>query len=136
MPIRPSSKQEAGHLRDPFSKIKEIVGETKMTTIITDFEEAVFYTVEKVYAEKEHKGCRYHNNAAVWRKLGDLGLQTLFHQNEFQEPICKLYSLSYFPKEHVVTTYNEVTLPLVEKGLDNIEDWLHYSDELEEFGVN
>ena len=26
-----------------FSKIKEIVGDTKMTTIITDFEKAVFF---------------------------------------------------------------------------------------------
>ena len=95
-----------------------------------------FSAVEKVYGDKEHKGCRYHNNAAVWKKLGDLGLQTLFHQNaEFQELICKLYSLSYVPTEHVVTTYNEVILPLVEEGMDNIEDWSHYSDELEEFGV-
>ena len=79
-----------------------------MTNIITYFVKTVFSAEEKVYADKEHKGCRYQNNAADWRKLWDMGLNTSFQNNaEFQELICKLYSLSYIPTDHVVTTYNE-----------------------------
>ena len=82
------------------------------------------------------KGCRIHKNAAIWRKLGDLGLQALFHQNpHFQELIYKLYSLCYVPVDQVVPFYNEVILPIVEEALDQDQDWIQHSDELDEFGL-
>lgn len=91
-----------------FSKVKEIVGESnRMQTLITDFEKSVFTACDKVFPDAVHKGCRFHQNAAVWRKLGDLGLQTLFHQNaEFQELIYKLYSLCYVPEDQVIDAFN------------------------------
>ena len=119
-----------------FKKIKEIVGEpNRMQTIITDFEKAVFSACEKVFSHAVHKGYRFHQHSAIWSKLGDLGLQALFHQDaKFQELTYKLYSLCYVPADEVVSTYNDVILPLVEHGLDNYQDWIDYAAELEEFG--
>jgi hypothetical protein len=120
-----------------FNKIKEMVGvPSRVQTIITDFEKAVFSACEKVFPDAVHKGCRFHMNAAIWRKLGDLGLHPLFHQNQhFQEFIYKIYSLSYVPEDQVVSTYNDVILPIVQYGLDEYQDWIEYSDELEQFGI-
>ena len=65
-----------------FKKIKEIVGEPNLTqTILTNFEKAVFPHADSI-------------NTLNRSKLGDLGLQALFHQDaKFQELTYKLYSL-------------------------------------------
>ena len=107
-----------------------------MQTIITDFEKAVFFLPgKKSFLMLFIKGVRFHHHSVIWSKLGDLGLQALFHQEaKFQELTYKLYSLCYVPADEVVSTYNDVILPIVEHGLDNYQDWLDYAAELEEFG--
>ena len=119
-----------------FKKVKELVGqESKLTTIITDFEKSVFGACRRVFPTINHKGCRFHHNAAVWRKLGELGLQSLFHQNAlFQETLYKLYALCHVPEAEVLNFYQKVILPTVEEGLHGDQDWMDVAEKLEEFG--
>ena len=65
-----------------FSIIKEKVGDvSELATIVHDFEQAVFTATSTVFGNSvQQRGCRYHFNAAIWRKLGELGLQSLFHK--------------------------------------------------------
>ena len=108
---------------------------TALKTVVSDFEMAVFRSVKKVFKNVDHKGCRFHKNAAIWKNLGDHGLQGLFHQSPaFQELIHKLYALCYVKIEDVVPIYHQHILPDIQKGIDENEDWQEYSDELQDFG--
>ena len=119
-----------------FSKIKERVGTpNRLTTIITDFELAVFKACDIVFPDVQHKGCRFHHNAAVWKNLGDHNLQSLYYQNpRFQELIYSLYSLCYVPSDRVNEYYHEVITKLVDDGDEKDEEWEDYQEEINAFG--
>jgi len=71
----------------------------------------------------------------MWKKLGEKGLQSLFHKNvNFQETVYKLYALAYVPPQHVVRFYVEFVLNYIECQIDEDDDWKEMSDELDEFG--
>ena len=102
---------------------------------MTDFERAVFSASEKIFPDSEHKGCRFHHNAAVWKKIGEHGLQSLFYQNPtFQEVVYKMYALTYVPEDKVVDLYEDLILKQVQDALDNDEAWIKLSEELDQFG--
>ena len=106
-----------------------------LKNIMSDFEQAVFKSVSKVFTRVEHKGCQFHLNQAIWRNLGEHGLQSLFHQSpSFQEIINKLYALSYVKVNDVVAVYRDHVLPNIQQGLDENVDWQDYLEELHEFG--
>ena len=118
-------------------KIKERLGGQPdcLETIISDFEKAVFSSVRKVFAGVDHKGCRFHKYAAIWKQLGDKGLQGLFYQSaSFKEVVYKLFALCYVPTVDVITVYQEQILPTIETLASEDEVWMEYTDELEEFG--
>ena len=103
--------------------------------IMSDFEQAVFKSVRKVFTGVQHKGCRFHMNAAIWKNLGLHGLQSLYHQSPFfQDTINKLYALAYVKTEDVVSIYREHIVPVIQEGLDECEEWQEYTDELQDFG--
>ena len=60
---------------------------SKLSTIISDFERAVFEAVYHVYPSTGQSGCWFHFNSAVWKNIGEKGLQSLFfYQNpSYQE---------------------------------------------------
>ena len=80
-------KEMATYLK-MFSIIKENLGDcSKLSTIISDFERAVFEAVYHVYPSTGQSGCWFHFNSAVWKNIGEKGLQSLFfYQNpSYQE---------------------------------------------------
>jgi len=106
----------------------------RLTTIITDFELAVFKACDIVFPDVQHKGCRFHHNAAVWKNLGAHKLQSLFYQNpRFQELIYSLYSLCYVPSDRVNEYYHEVITKLVDDGKEKDEEWEDYQEEINAF---
>lgn len=119
-----------------FKTIKNKVGDiSKLTTIISDFEISVYSAVNTVFPGVVHKGCRYHHNAAVWRKLGDEGLHTLFYQSpSFQEVVYMLYALAYVPEDQVKPFYYDYIVPQIGELSEKDEDWSDYEEELNSFG--
>ena len=56
------------------SKINDKVGETrKLTTVVTDFEAAMYNALMEIFPDVDHVGCQYHFRAAVWKNLSDKG---------------------------------------------------------------
>ena len=129
--------QEAATYSKMFIQLKECVmhmGDSQPKIVITDFEKAVFKAVEEVFPTVEHKGCRFHLHQAVYRKMGQLGLQSLVLRNPaFQELYNKIKALSYVPLEEVVSFYLEDILKSAEDLLESEIDWKEVSDEIEEF---
>ena len=108
--------------------------ENRLTTIITDFELAVLKACDIVFPDVQHKGCRFHHNAAVWKNLGAHKLQSLFYQNPcFQELIYSLYSFCYVPSDRVNEYYHEVITKLVDDGEEKDEEWEDYHEEINDF---
>ena len=107
----------------------------RLATIITDFEQAVFKACDTVFPDAEHKGCRFHQNAAFWKNLSEHRLQSLFHQNPwFQVLVYSLYSHCYVPSDQVDKYYHEVITKIVDDGVEHDEEWENYEQELEAFG--
>ena len=75
------SKETAVYIK-LFEIVKAKVGDVSgLATLIQDFERAVFTSTQHVFPGVEQRGCRFHHNAAVWKKLGEKGLQGLFYQS-------------------------------------------------------
>ena len=111
---------------------------SKPTTIITDFERPVLNAIASVFLETEHVGCQFHFRSAIWKQVGQKGLQSFFYQNsKFQEILYKMYALSYVPVDHVIRFYEEQILTCIENNLDEEtgdNEWLEVATDLEEFG--
>ena len=108
--------------------------ENRLTTIITDFELAVLKACDIVFPDVQHKGCRFHHNAAVWKNLGAHKLQSLFYQNPcFQELIYSLYSFCYVPSDRVNEYYHEVITKLVDDGEEKDDEWKDYKEKIDAF---
>ena len=108
------------------------------TMIITDFEQAVFNAIAAVYPDSQHIGCQFHYRSAVWKNVGDKGLQSLFYSNmDFQELVYKLYALSYVPTQDLYTVYKEQIVSTIASKLaddDGDDEWLEYREEINSFG--
>ena len=79
--------KEQGTHEMMLERTKAKVGDTgRLERIVTDYEKAVINGVKKIFPSVQHKGCQFHFQSALWKKLGEKGLQNLFYQNvNFQE---------------------------------------------------
>ena len=106
-----------------------------LKVVVSDFEVAIFKIVRALFKNVEHKGCKFHKHAAIWKKLGEYGLQSLYHRNpRFTEVVNMLYGLCYIKEEDVVTLYKEHIVPIIGENLDEDDEWRELSDELNDFG--
>lgn len=106
-----------------------------LKTVVSDFESAIFKTVKAMLKNIDHKGCKYHKHAAIWKNLGEHGLQSLYHRNpRFVEHINMLFGLCYVREDDVVSLYMEHIFPEIEKNIEEDEEWSEFADELNEFG--
>ena len=130
------NKEMATYLK-MFSIIKEHLGDcSKLSTIISDFERAVFQAVYRVFPGIEQRGCRFHFNSAVWKNIGEKGLQSLFYQNpSFQEVFYMLCGLAYVPVDKVQTFYKDYIEKQIEQTLEKDEEWADFEEEIQAFVV-
>ena len=106
------------------------------TTILTDFEQAVFNAVARVFPDAVQRGCGFHRNAAIFSQVQAKGLQSFFHNNrKFQELIYKCYALCYVPAHLIHVVYEDVIVPAVTEGHATEQDWEEFLVKIEEFGV-
>lgn len=78
------------------------------TTVITDFEQAVFNALRATFGQHVNsRGCFYHLTQSTWRKIQELGLTELYKTDEKVRLFCgMLDGLAFLPVEEVPTGMN------------------------------
>ena len=80
--------------RTTYEQLFRVVGDFSLTSIMTDFERAVFRAVATVFPDAHHTGCRFHRNAAIFSQVGS---KSTFPGVDLQVPcsllrLCSSYS--------------------------------------------
>jgi hypothetical protein len=79
---------------------KERAGNHKPMLVFTDFEVAVLNLLRYQFECVKIVGCIFQHHQAVWKKVQDLGLSSLFYCDyDFQEMIHMVYALCYVPED-------------------------------------
>ena len=118
-----------------FQLLRHRVGDiSKLKTVISDFERAVFSAVYHVFPGVTQRGCNFHYTAAVYKNVGAKGLQSLHYSCPgFQELIYMLYGLAYVPVDKVVDIYTELLEPQFQVLIDEDEDVKIHEENIESF---
>jgi len=74
-----------------------------------DFEAAAINAIGNCFPDSSSKGCYFHYAQAIWRKTQNLGLATLYKEDEaVRQWIQRAATLAMLPPHHVQDTWREV----------------------------
>lgn len=86
--------------RSLFQLIRQCVPQFSPKKIHIDYEKAAINAIKEMFPETTIKGCNFHFNQALWRKVQELGLATLYRDNEdIRNHIRMCAALAYLPEE-------------------------------------
>ena len=108
------------------TKIMEKVGSNRnLKTVSCDFEMSMINSLRSIIGTNiDIRGCSFHFRKAIWKNIGDCGLQPFFYDNEtFNELVYKIYALSFVPKVDVAKFYQVLVVDVIEAKLDTDENW-------------
>ncbi|CAF0940504.1 unnamed protein product [Brachionus calyciflorus] len=96
-------------------------------SITSDFEKAFINASSSVFTGVKVFGCFFHLKQSMWRKITDLGLKTIYNDDEKVREILKLpQSLAFIPKEDVklaISLINsDITDPTIIDFYNYVED--------------
>ena len=119
-------KTEATYIR-VFEKIKELQPTLNPASIMCDFEKATQNAIQHVFPNARLVDCLFHLGQCIWRKVQDLGLSQLYHDNEeFRMTVKMMLALSFVPVNDVVTAFEDLVeaspaeiMPLADYWEDN-----------------
>ncbi|CAF4129704.1 unnamed protein product [Rotaria sordida] len=102
----------------------------KPEQIVSDFEISLIPAVSAEYPESAHKGCHFHFNQCIYRRIQLLGLATAYSQVELVRSCCrKLMALPLLPTQEVETSFYNLRAtahPTVKKQLRDL--FLYFDD--------
>ncbi|KAG0420600.1 hypothetical protein EQH57_0078 [Dictyocoela roeselum] len=89
-----------------FSTIKEILSQRNISfnpsIVQIDFEYAAFNAIRAVFPIASVKGCFFHFGQAVWRKVVDLHLKTMYNESSnFRECVGMITALALIPLDDI-----------------------------------
>ncbi|KAK2144337.1 hypothetical protein LSH36_766g02025 [Paralvinella palmiformis] len=91
-----------------FQEVKAILPEEpRIQEIMSDFEAAVWKAGVQVFPEVTMKGCGFHWNQSVWRKVQSLGPSYLAKDSLYTY-IRRLMALPFLPHEHTEPVFNRL----------------------------
>lgn len=77
--------------------------------IMTDFEKAFWKAAEHVIPDVTLRGCGFHWNQAVWRKVQAIGLSPSYlERGEVYTYIRQLMALPFLPEEHIAPVFERL----------------------------
>lgn len=78
-------------------------------SIIIDFEKAFVTAFIDEFPQTKVKGCFFHFQQCIWRKIQENGLQTLYSQNiEFSLQVRHLTALAFVPTKKVISYFEKL----------------------------
>ena len=93
--------------------------------IVLDFEKAVWRVSSKVFPMATVKGCAFHWSQSVWRKMQEIGLQTLYTSDSGINKFCrKILGLPLLPSDVICEIFT--VLRASAAGNSKIVDLLEY----------
>lgn len=99
------------------------------TSFMMDFELANMNAVKAIFPRVKVKGCLFHFDQSIWRKVLELGLKTEYETvgSDIRQDVVTLMALPFIPLDDLQETFNEVTEEMV-KRLDDVVSHLdvHY----------
>ena len=102
------------------------------TRVICDFEQSVISAVATVLPRAQVQGCFYHLCQSTWRKVQQLGLSTVYKENEDVQLFCgMLDGLAFLPVTDVAAgmKYVQESIPDVPPtDKDKLLDLINYFD--------
>jgi len=94
------NKLESTYVR-LFELIKKYIPLWKPEKIKIDYEMAAIQAIRKILPEVTLKGCNFHFNQCLWRKVQDIGLSQMYKENEeIRNHVRMCAALSHLPPEH------------------------------------
>ena len=96
-----------------FKSIKEVAEERgldiKLESFRPDYERATIDAVKTVFKIEKIEGCFFHLSQAHWRKIQELGLRTLYTENEDISVAARmLTAMAFCPVSDVDTAFKEL----------------------------
>ncbi|CAF0911499.1 unnamed protein product, partial [Rotaria sordida] len=102
----------------------------KPEQIMSDFETSLIPAVSAEFPESAHKGCYFHFNQCMYRRIQLLGLATAYSQDESVRSCCrKLMALPLLPIQEAKTSFYNLRAtadPAVKKQLRDL--FLYFDD--------
>ena len=100
----------------------------RVKEVTTDFEAAVWGVFSEVLPSDKMKGCAFHWNQAVWRKVQELGLQTAYSTDKpTHDYIRQLMALPFLPHESILATFTTLNQ---EANTAPLKDLVRYIDSI------
>lgn len=117
-----------------FSLLKEKLPSWNPTYFKIDFEISAINAFRSVFPRSQLKGCNFHFNQCLWRKVQSLGLAKMYIENtEVKEHIRKCAALAHLPPHSIEDGWISImeTAPQIE-AVQNfndyfVEQWLENS---------
>ena len=80
-------------------------------SLLGDFEAAMWTAAKEVFGKTmDLRGCLFHWNQAVFRKIQELGLQRAFSQNQGIHKFCKaVMALPFLPQEWIKPVFGQMS---------------------------
>jgi hypothetical protein len=101
-------KAEATYRR-VLERIKELRPDLNPASIMCDFEKATHNAIQHVFPNAHLVGCLFHLGQCLWRKVQELGLSQLYHDNEeFRIAVKMMLALSFVPANDVVASFDDL----------------------------
>ena len=96
-----SSKRKRDY-KKVFKVIKKLLPNTKVKKMVADFQSSIWQGFLSVCPNADVQGCVFYWTQAIWRKMGELGLQKPYQSKKPLYCFCrKLMALPFLPHENI-----------------------------------
>ena len=101
------SSRRTSAYRAVFAAVRRVLPSAPaVTTVVSDFELALWKSVQTAFPGVEHRGCAFHWAQAVWRQLSQLGLAAAYRQQDAVHRFCRrIMSLPFLPPDDISATF-------------------------------
>jgi hypothetical protein len=93
-----------------FAQLKQLEPALAPQSVMTDFERAAINAMHAEFPETQHRGCFFHFNQCIYRKIQEYGLQRRYETDpDFALTMKMLPALAFMPMGHVVNNFQRLT---------------------------